>query len=75
MAALTPEARYYRHRARVGALSRHHPDRPELADAERLLLKAAAIERYLHQQLSTEPRLTHMQRAWLATMLLSGSEP
>jgi hypothetical protein len=73
MAALTPEARYRNHRARVGALSRHHPDQPELADAERLLLKAAAIERYLHQQLTTEPRLTNGQRAWLAAMLLNGS--
>jgi hypothetical protein len=74
MAALTPEARYHHHRARVGALSRHYPERPELADAERLLLKAAAIERYLHQQLTTEPRLTNGQCAWLAAILLNGSE-
>jgi hypothetical protein len=74
MAALTPEARYHYHRARVAALSRHHPDDPELVEAERLLLKAAAIERYIHQQLVTEPRLTDGQRAWLAAMLLNGSE-
>lgn len=74
MVALTPEARYHHHRARVGALSRHHPDRPELADAERLLLKSAAIERYLCQQLTTEPRLTDGQRAWLAALLLNGND-
>jgi hypothetical protein len=73
MAVLTPEARFAHHRARVGALSRHHPNEPELVKAERLLLKAAAIERYLHRQLTTEPRLTDGQRAWLAAMLLKGS--
>ena len=74
MAALTPEARFAHHRARVGALSRHHPVDSDVVMAERLLLKAAVIERYLYRQLTTEPRLTDGQRAWLAAMLLNGSD-
>jgi hypothetical protein len=73
--ALTPEARHHHHRARVAALTRHHPDHPELADADRLQLKHASVERYLRRVLDEWPALTIQQRAELARMLLKDASP
>jgi hypothetical protein len=67
--ALTPERR--QRRARVAALARHHPDRPELADDARRALKAASAEEYI-RVLGEPPPLDLEQRARLATLLLGG---
>ena len=64
--ALTPEQR--RRRARLAALSRHHPERVE---AERRQLKAASAERYVRRLREDWPPLTVEQRAELAALLLA----
>jgi hypothetical protein len=64
---ITPDGR--RRRARVAALRRHHPDRPDLtADDQRTLL-ADALERRIRQALDTTPPLNPEQRARLARLL------
>jgi hypothetical protein len=63
-----PEGR--RRRARAAALSRHHPDQPEIAAEDRRELKAAAMERHIKALVDTFPPLTEAQRARLAVLLL-----
>jgi hypothetical protein len=57
--ALTAEDRHHHHRARIAALTRRHPDRPELAEVERRKLRAASAERYLRRLLEEPPALTN----------------
>ena len=73
-ARLSPEHR--RQRARVAALSRHHPDRPELADDARRQLQAAQAdnrawqaEQYIRDLVDGWPPLTDAQRGRLAALL------
>jgi hypothetical protein len=67
---LSPEDR--RKRARAAANTRHHPDRPELAEADRRKLKADAAERYIRALVDDFPSLTAEQRNRLALVLLGG---
>ena len=69
---LTPEGR--RRRARAAALSRHHPDRPEVAAEDRRTLKADAAERYVRELVDSFPPLTAEQRARLASLLQVGGD-
>jgi hypothetical protein len=69
---LTEEGR--RLRARAAAVTRHHPDQPELVADTRRQLKADAAERYVRQLVDHWPPLTDTQRGRLAA-LLAGSDP
>ena len=69
---LTQEGR--RLRARAAAVTRHHPDQPELAADDRRALKADAAERYVRDLVATWPPLSDAQRGRLAA-LLAGSDP
>jgi len=61
-------------RARLAALRRHHPDRPELVEGERQRFKAEAAERYVKRLVDEFPPLTSEQRARLAVLLLGGGD-
>jgi hypothetical protein len=69
---LDAEAR--KRRARLAALQRHHPDRPELTEAERRHFKANAAERYVAELVDSWPPLSAEQRARLAVLLLGGGD-
>ena len=69
---LDAEAR--RRRARLGANARHHPDRPDLTEADRRVFKANAAERYVRKLVDEFPPLTAEQRARLAVLLLGGGD-
>lgn len=68
---LTEEGR--RLRARAAAVTRHHPDQPELVAEERRQLKADAAARYVKDLVDTWPPLTDAQRGRLAALLLGGT--
>ena len=70
--ALDADAR--RRRARAAALTRHHPDRPEVAAEDRRTLKADAAERYVRELVDKFPPLTAEQRARLASLLQVGGD-
>jgi hypothetical protein len=57
-------------RARVAALTRHHPDNPQLADDGRRQLKVLKAERLIRTLTRADPVLTLPQRARLARLLL-----
>lgn len=59
-------------RARVGALSRHHPDSPDLDDARRDLA-ASSIESYVRRIVADAPPLTDEQRRHLSALLREGA--
>jgi len=61
-------------RARLAALQRHHPDKPELTEAERRRFKVASAEKYVRQLVDDFPPLTPEQRARLAVLLLGGGD-
>lgn len=61
-------------RARIAALKRHHPNRPELVENEQRRLKAVGAEEYIVRLLSTSPTLTFDQRARLAALLTNGGQ-
>jgi hypothetical protein len=61
-----------RRRARLAALQRHHPDQPELTEAERRRFKVSAAERYVQRLVDDFPPLSAEQRARLAVLLLGG---
>jgi hypothetical protein len=65
---ITPEGR--RVRARVAALRRHHPDRPEVAADLQRSLKEAALARHIRELVDTFPPLTAEQRVRLGVLLL-----
>jgi hypothetical protein len=67
---LTPEGR--RLRAHAAAVTRHHPDQPELAADARRQLKTAAAERYIKELVDNWPPLTNAQRGRLAALLAGG---
>jgi hypothetical protein len=69
---LTPEGR--RLRARAAAVTRHHPDQPELAADDRRQLKAAAAERYVKELVAAWPPLTDSQKGRLAALLASDGD-
>jgi hypothetical protein len=69
---LDAEAR--KRRARLAALQRHHPNRPDLTEADRRAFKANAAERYVRQLVDEFPPLTPEQRARLAVLLLGGGD-
>jgi hypothetical protein len=69
---LTEEGR--RLRARAAALTRHHPDQPELADDTRRQLKADNAEQYVRQLVDTWPPLTDEQRGRLAALLAGAGD-
>jgi hypothetical protein len=71
--SLPPKDRLH-HRARAAALRRHHPDRPELAADDQLVLKADRAERIIREMVDTWPPLTPQQRSRL-TLLLHGGDP
>lgn len=80
--ALLPERRFYvpgrgllsfnHERAKLAALTRHHPERTELADAGRRRLKVLRAERLIKDLTTTEPMLDPGQLAHLALLLLPG---
>lgn len=55
-------------RARLAALSRHHPDGPEVDDARRDL-RAARAEDYIRELVDQAPPLTDDQRRRLVAIL------
>lgn len=59
------------HRAHLAAVTRHHPDRRDLADAARRDLAAANLEAYIQRTVAklAESPLTEDQRARLALLL------
>lgn len=59
------------HRARVAALTRHHPDGPEL-DVARRDLAAAKLADYIRRTVDAAPSLTPAQRDRLALLLKGG---
>jgi hypothetical protein len=67
----SPEQR--RHRARVAAVARHHPDQADLDADARRDLKAANADRYVRDLVDSWPPLTPEQRGRLAA-LLAGSD-
>jgi hypothetical protein len=69
---LDAEAR--KRRARLGANARHHPDRPDLSEADRRVFKASAAERYIRDLVDTWPPLTAEQRGRLAALLAGAGE-
>ena len=68
-----PDAR--RRRARLAAITRHHPNRPDLTVDDRRYFKATAAERYIRDLVDTDPPLTGDQRAHLAGLLAAGGDP
>jgi len=70
---LSPEGR--QRRARVAALRRHHPDQPDLVDADAAALKTdAAAEEFIQLIVDGFPPLTAEQRARLAVLLRGGGD-
>jgi hypothetical protein len=71
---LTPDGRH--RRARVAALRRHHPDRPDLTADDERALRAAALERRIREAISADarPALSLEQRAGLARLLLPAGD-
>ena len=69
---LDAEAR--RRRARLAALQRHHPDQPELTEAERRRFKVVSAEKYVRQLVDEFPPLSVEQRARLAVLLLGSGD-
>ena len=61
-------------RARVAAITRHHPDNPELAAEGRRRLKVLKAERLIRTLTQAEPVLTLQQRVRLAGLLLEERE-
>ncbi len=61
-----------RQRARVAALRRHYPDRPDLYEDDQRTLKADSAERYIRELIDVFPPLSDEQRTRLA-LLLRGS--
>lgn len=59
-----------RERARMAALAKHHPNRPDLLVDGQRALKAGALERRIRDATSIEPVLTLAQRVRLAAALL-----
>jgi hypothetical protein len=57
--------------ARIGAISRHHPD--SNLDADRRDLRAAKIEAAIAEAIAARPSLTKTQRDRLALLLTSGA--
>lgn len=57
-------------RARVAALTRHHPDDPEVAADGRRRLKVIRAERLIENLTGSDPVLTLPQRVRLASLLL-----
>jgi len=63
-----------RRRARLAAITRRHPDRPDLTVDDRRYFKAAAAERYVRELVDTLPELTDDQRRRLAALLHPGAD-
>jgi hypothetical protein len=59
-------------RAQKAALTRHHPDQPDLTEPLGRELKAARTEDYIKRVVAEAPLLTQSQRDQLA-VLLKGS--
>ena len=68
------DAEARKRRARLGANARHHPDRPDLVEADWRQFKVSAAERYVRQLVDDFPPLTAEQRARLAVLLLGGGD-
>jgi hypothetical protein len=64
---ITPEGR--RRRARVAAIRRHHPDRPDLAADDQRALKTDALERHIREVLAGDNPPARAQRDRLAQLL------
>jgi hypothetical protein len=71
-ARLSPEQR--RQRARVAAVTRHHPDQPELDADARRDLKAANAAQYVKDLVDGWPPLTPEQRGRLAALLTGAGD-
>ena len=57
------DAEQRRARARLGANSRHHPDRPELIAADAAELDRAATDRAIDEIIARAPKMTPEQSA------------
>jgi hypothetical protein len=64
---ISPDGRS--HRARVAALRRHHPDRPDLAAADQRALKTDALEQHIRAVLTGDNPPARAQRDQLARLL------
>jgi hypothetical protein len=71
MAPRDPEVR--RARARLAAVTRHHPDQADLDADARRDLKAANAAQYVRDLVDSWPPLTDAQRGRLAALLSSTS--
>ena len=60
-------------RARIAALTRHHPDDPDSLEIARRDLAAANIENYIRRTVDAAPPLTDEQRDRLAVLLRPSS--
>jgi hypothetical protein len=65
--ALSPSGRH--ERARLGALTRHHPDQPELAETARRALREEKTQQYIDRLVDIADELTPAQRARLIRQL------
>jgi hypothetical protein len=57
------------HKAHLAAVTRHHPDRPELRAAAKRDLAAANIAAYIEKVVAEAPPLSNEQREKLALLL------
>lgn len=60
-------------RARVAALTRHHPNRPDIAAPARRDLAAAMLAEHVARVVADAPPLTPEQRDRIAAALWAGS--
>lgn len=60
-------------RARLAAITRHHPNRADLKGAVRRDLAAANLESYIRRTVAAAPPLTGEQRDRLAVLLRGGT--
>ena len=57
------------HKAHLAALTRHHPDRPDLLAAAKRDLAAANLAAYISKVVAQAPPLSNEQRERLALLL------
>ncbi len=60
------------HKAQLAAITRHHPDRPELRAAAKRDLAAANLAAYIERVIAQAPPLTNAQAEALSRLLLRG---
>jgi hypothetical protein len=64
-------AERHRLRARIAAMIRHHPDRPDLIAEEQSVLRVLGLEVRIRRAIETPPGLTPLQVEQLVSLLRS----